>query len=274
MKQSILSRRQFIFGSGAAVFIGAMDAFCVEPKWLRVTNHDVPVANLPKMLDGYRIAQISDAHLRRVGGVEEKIVREIENQNVALVLLTGDIIDDPLRLNVLEEFCHNLHGARRPVLATLGNWEHWCRIPIRTLQEKYRSHRIRLLINESELIDSAIRVAATDDAISGRFLLDKTMRGYTGAAVNLFLTHSPGILDHLPATLGHFDLALAGHTHGGQGRIGPFAPLRPPGSGRFISGWYKVRVGRTYVSCGTGMSMIPARFACRPELPIFSLRQG
>jgi len=274
MNLATLSRRRFIFGGGAAALTAAADAFCLEPRWLRVTEYNVPVAGLPKILDGYHIAQITDAHLRSIGTVEERIVREIENRNVALVVLTGDIVDHSSRLNVLEEFCHDLQGTRRTVLAILGNWEHWAGVPITTLKDKYRSHGIRLLINEAELMDSAISIAATDDAVSGHFSLKKTMLGYTRAAVNLLLTHSPAILDRLPVALGRFDLSLAGHTHGGQGRLGPFAPMRPRGSGRFISGWYEVPIGSAYVSCGTGMSFIPARFSCRPELPIFSLRQG
>jgi len=274
MNRSAFSRRQLLFGSGAAALVAAMDALWVEPKWLRITEHDVPIVNLPKMLDGYRIAHITDAHLKHIGVVEEKIFREIENRDVALVVLTGDMIDDPLRLSVLEEFCHSLQGRRRTVLAILGNWEHQARLSITALHDRYRSHGIRLLINESELINSVICVSATDDAIGGNFLLGKTMRGYSASAVNLFLTHSPGILDYLPAKLGRFDLVLAGHTHGGQGRIGSFVPMLPPGSGRFISGLYQVPIGRAYVSCGTGMSSIPARFDCRPELPIFSLRRG
>jgi predicted MPP superfamily phosphohydrolase len=263
-----------MFGGGAAALVAAMDAFSIEPRWLRVTEHDVAVVQLPKALDGYRIAQITDAHLRDIGSVEERIVREIENRNVDLVVLTGDIINNPSPLNILDEFCHSLHATRRTVLATLGNWEHWTRVDISTLRDKYRSHKIRLLINESALIDSAISVAATDDSTSGHIALERTMLGFAAAAVNLFLTHSPAILDHLPETIGRFDLALAGHTHGGQGRIGRFAPMLPQGSGRFISGWYEVPIGRAYVSCGTGMSAIPARFACRPELPVFTLRQG
>jgi predicted MPP superfamily phosphohydrolase len=51
-------------------------------------------------------------------------------------------------------------------------------------------------------------------------------------------------------------------------------PFRPPGSGRFVSGWYDVPIGRAYVSRGTGLSVVPARFGCRPELPVFTLRQG
>jgi len=112
-----------------------------------------------------------------------------------------------------------------------------------------------------------------DDACTGNALLDKTLDAFSGAEANLFLTHSPGLLDLIPATAGRFDLALAGHTHGGQCRIGPFAPYRPPCSGRFLSGWYEIPAGRAYVSRGTGTSVFPIRIACRPELPIFTLRR-
>jgi|WetSurMetagenome_2_1015567.scaffolds.fasta_scaffold29878_4 uncharacterized protein len=272
-KPSVFSRRNFLFGSGALAAIAAVDAFGIEPNWLRVSEHDVPVANLPKMLDGYKIAQISDAHLRRLGPVEETIIREIRNRNVGLVLLTGDMIDNPARLPVLSEFCANLQGKQRTILAILGNWEHWANIPLAGLQDTYRSHGIKLLVNESQLIDSAIVVAAADDATNGNFSLSRTMRGYSPASVGLFLTHSPLILDRIPAAVGRFDLTLAGHTHGGQCRLGSFVPVLPPGCGRFVSGWYKIPTGRAYISSGTGTSVIPARFACRPELPIFSLRQ-
>jgi hypothetical protein len=274
MKRTILSRRQLLLGGGAAILLAAVDAFGIEPRWLRVTEHDVPVAGLPKILDGYRIAQVTDAHLRQIGVVEETIVREIGQRDVALVLLTGDMIDDPLRLHVLEEFCHDLQSSGRTVLAMLGNWEHWSRVPLSFLRNTYQSQKVNLLINESVLVDSAVCVAATDDSTAGTVSLDRTTRDCTAAAVSLFVTHSPELLDRIPERFGHYHLSLAGHTHGGQGRIGSFAPLCPPGSGRFISGWYQIPIGKAYVSCGTGMSIIPARFACRPELPIFTLRQG
>ena len=70
-------------------------------------------------------------------------------------------------------------------------------------------------------------------------------------------------------------LNLAGHTHGGQVRFGAgLVPFVPPGSGRFVSGWYDTPAGRAYVSRGTGTSILPVRFTCRPELPVFRLRQG
>ncbi len=274
MSQPILSRRKLIVGSGALTLLAAVDAFALEPNWLRVTEHSIPVRGLPRTLDGYQVAQITDAHLRHIGPVEEHIIREIRNREVPLVVLTGDMIDDSSRLHILEEFCSHFRGDQRTVLAALGNWEHWARIPTDRLRSVYQASNVNLLINESIVADSAIRVVVTDDATGGTVRINEAIRDNAARAASLFLTHSPELLDRLPKMIGRFDLVLAGHTHGGQGRLGPFAPMRPPGSGRFISGWYEVPIGRAYVSCGTGTSVVPARFACRPELPIFTLRQG
>ena len=59
------------------------------------------------------------------------------------------------------------------------------------------------------------------------------------------------------------------HTHGGQ--IAPFgwAPLRPPGSGRYVRGWYRDAGIPMYVSRGIGTSIIPARLGNVPEVASF-----
>jgi predicted MPP superfamily phosphohydrolase len=159
------------------------------------------------------------------------------------------------------------------VVATLGNWEHWGEIPVRELARTYADAGARLLVNEAHDWDGSLHVVATDDSTAGN---PKFVRHATRPAhASLFLTHSPHQLDLVPDGFGRFDLALAGHTHGGQIRLGPhFTPALPPGGGRFVAGFYNAGTGRTYVSRGTGTSLIPARFTCRPELPIFSLRQG
>ncbi len=270
----LLSRRKLMQVAGATVVLGAVDAFGLEPHWLRVTEHDVPVPKLSRSLDGFQIAQITDAHLRQIGTVENAIIREIERRQVQLVVLTGDIVDNSHQIEVVREFCNQLIGQDRTLLATLGNWENSGRVSLDLLQRTYRSERTRLLVNEAMVVDSAVSVVATNDAITAPLQLNEALAGRSTAEVSLFLTHSPWILDALPSSIERFDLALAGHTHGGQIRAGSFAPVLPPGSGRFVSGWYDISIGRAYVSCGTGLSVIPARFACRPELPIFTLRQG
>jgi uncharacterized protein len=270
----LVSRRSALLGGGALFTAGAFDALVLEPHWLDVSEHDVAVPGLPRSLDGFTIAQITDAHLTRLGVVEESIVREIERRDVQLVALTGDIVDGVGKLGVLRELCAALTRTRRTVLATLGNWEHWGEVPIAELGSLYSAGGAELLINESRAIGAELSVVATDDSTAGGVALERAMAHRAPAPASLLLTHSPELLDRIPAQSGRFDLALAGHTHGGQITLASHAPLLPPGSGRFVAGWYDVPVGKAYVSRGTGTSIAPARFMCRPELPLFTLRQG
>ncbi len=273
-RQRLITRRRLVAGAGAAAALGVVDAFAIEPNWLDVNEYDVPVPKLPSSLDGFRIAQITDAHLDGLGAVEEAIAREVSRLDVRLVLLTGDIINDVFGFPILGEFCRALSGRGRSLVATFGNWEHWGKIPPDKLGEAFAAAGVTLLANDAVTIESALGIVATDDSLNGKDRIADSLSKRPNAPVSLFLTHCPELFDRVPASAGRFDLSLAGHTHGGQARVGPLAPFLPPGSGRFVSGWYDIGLGRAYVSRGTGTSIAPARFACRPELPVFTLRRA
>lgn len=274
LSPKVLSRRNLI---GAAVGVGgcaALDSFALEPNWLEVTRHDVAVPGLPRHLVGFTIAHITDAHLTVLGTVEDAIAEAVRKENVQLVALTGDIIDGVHRLRLLEEFCWALRGNARTIVATLGNWEHWGEIPLSDLHASYARSGVQLLVNDFRILADGVQVSATDDDTGGEVDLEQTLGNITADA-KILLTHSPGLLDSMPRQIGPFAVTLAGHTHGGQIRLGSgLVPFVPPGSGRFVSGWYQLPMGPAYVSRGTGTSIVPARFACRPELPIYRLQRA
>jgi predicted MPP superfamily phosphohydrolase len=80
-----------------------------------------------------------------------------------------------------------------------------------------------------------------------------------------------GILDGPTVDLAPYrpQWMLAGHTHGGQIRPFGWAPFRPRGSGRYVSGWYRNPEPPMYVSRGLGTSIVRARHRSVPELPVF-----
>jgi predicted MPP superfamily phosphohydrolase len=144
-------------------------------------------------------------------------------------------------------------------------------VPLVDLEKTYKSAGVKLLVNDGVTLAEGLHVFGTDDSTAGDPRLESLHRRPRDAT--LLLTHSPQFLDvlaHGPGSL----LAVSGHTHGGQVRLGRAVPFLPPGSGRFVNGWYDISAGRAYVSRGTGTSIAPVRFTCRPELPIFTLRHG
>jgi len=66
--------------------------------------------------------------------------------------------------------------------------------------------------------------------------------------------------------------SMAGHTHGGQIAIANKAIFTPPGSGRFVAGWYMTPWGELYVSKGVGTSVLPMRIGARPEIAVFEMK--
>lgn len=270
------TRRTFLAGTAALAGAGALDAFVVEPRWLEITRHSVPVAGLSRALEGMTLAQITDAHLVRLGRVERAIIQTVRSENVKLVVMTGDIVDQSASLPLLAELVSGLRGAGAEVVATLGNWEHWAGFVAAGLASEYRRFGARLLVDSAVEI-AGVTLAGTDDGYAGAPRWERTLGELAslGAAAPLVLaTHSPAMFDAVPREAPRFDLGLAGHTHGGQLAIGGYKPLVPPGSGRFVAGWYETPHGRAYVSRGTGTSVVPARFMCRPELPLFRLQRA
>lgn len=223
--------------------------------------------SLPTSLSGFTVAQITDAHLTRLGHLESTILQAIRSASPQLIVLTGDLIDSLDHAGVLAELCAELSRTGAQVVATLGNWEHWGHIHRADLRRLYRRSNTTLLVDQwLEL--GGLSLYASDDSTGGTPSAIATP--LEGDRPRILLTHSPAFVDDYALAV-DFDLALAGHTHGGQITAAGLAPVTPPGSGRFVAGWYDTPAGRLYVSRGTGTSLVPARFLCRPELPLFEL---
>src|SRR2546426_11895951 len=71
----------------------------IEPTWLEVNSLVIPIAGLPKPLDGLRIAHLSDFHLKR--RLDPSYIRHsVELANAfepTLIALTGDFVHKGFR---------------------------------------------------------------------------------------------------------------------------------------------------------------------------------
>ena len=135
---------------------------------------------------------------------------------------------------------------------------------------------INLLINQNTKIDvngTALHIAGTDYVWLGAPDPIRTLKGIPQEAPVVALVHEPDYFDTMRAVR-LIDLQLSGHTHGGQCRI-PFigyAPVKVKYGENYEYGYYQDDDSQLFVSRGTGTSRIRVRFACPPELAIFTLR--
>lgn len=95
------------------------------------------------------------------------------------------------------------------------------------------------------------------------------------AVLRLGLVHAPYLRGLHAFDRAGFDLALAGHTHGGQLAVPGWGALvsnsdLPPSQAKGSS-WFGAEL-RLHVSAGLGHSIYaPIRFACRPELSVLDI---
>lgn len=245
----------------AACVLGGYATF-IEPKRLEVT-HQTFVGKVRKPL---RIAHIADLHTRGFGPRERTLVVMLQRENPDLIVITGDVVDKGT-LAPARDLIANL-SAPLGVWVVRGNWERW------TVQEDERAFYAGLgakfLENAGALAREDLWIAGLDDPSAGTPDLARALTGAPLDAFKLVLMHAP---DYFAQVGGRFDLALAGHTHGGQVVLPLVGPLwLPEGGRRYVRGFYSQNGSHLYVSRGIGTSIAPVRFNCRPELAIIDLK--
>ena len=247
-------------------------AFYVEPAWLEVTTHRIGTPPVEVI----KVAHLSDLHLQEIGAYETRVIATIRQLDPDLMILSGDVIDKPDKLPVVEEFLSKLSGKR--IVATLGNWEYWSKVDLIALRDIYTRHNVSLLVNAQEtmtLKGRGIRIFGLDDFTAGSPRLN-LLHAPLPTEIAILVEHSPGFFSNSHVVRSatnppRFQLCLSGHTHAGQVAFFGIPLWTPRGSGEFTAGLYETRYCPMYVSRGIGTSLLPVRFGARPELAVFEL---
>lgn len=246
-------------------------ALWIEPNWIKINQYTL---NPHTEEQRVRVVQLSDLHLRKIGRREASIIQSLTLLKPDLIILSGDVIDRPDTLPILDDFLTALGPV--PKVAVLGNWEYWATVDLQALRKLYEEkHHTTLLINERVTFDlhsTSLEITGLDDFTAGHPKL-KSAQALSDAKLSLLIQHSPGWFDQ-PIAMQHklkFDLCLSGHTHGGQITLFGLPIWHPQGSGTFSSGFYEHPLCTLYVSQGIGTSILPARFGARPEIAVFNL---
>lgn len=242
--------------------LAALDALFIEPYWIQVTRSSV-AGRVPAPL---KIALLTDLHTSHLGFRERRLLKLLDKEQPDVVVITGDTISGRKSCINTAALLKKLH-APLGVWLVRGNWEN--SYPCRQERRFYDSVGVHLLLNESTEIRSGIWLVGLDDPASGWPRLSNALANVPADDYRIALFHSP---DYFARSAGRYDLALAGHSHGGQVRIPFFKPFwLPPGVGPYVGGWFEQDGSRLYVSRGIGTTFLPIRFFCRPELAIITV---
>lgn len=239
-------------------------AYKIEPNRLIVREKTVEAAvDAP-----VKIVFWSDLHLGEWYTQEklEQIVEKINAQQADLVIFGGDFFNHyaaDQELLSLEEIAGELQKIEAPLgkYAVWGNHDYGGG-SYAVYPEVMEAGGFVLLKNERiELPEQNLRLYGLDDLQWG----DAQQGDFSGEWVDLLITHEPDAVDRF--ALDGAELAMAGHSHGGQVRLPVITEqVLPPGGKKYVWGWYEVERTRLLVSCGLGMTKLPLRFGCPPEI--------
>ena len=274
------SRREFLRFTGAMlppVFTFSLTGIAMaQLNNVRVRRFVLPIATLPKELDGITIAQVSDMHVGRFtnGEVLQKMVRMVNEMRADLVLLTGDLINDALAdLDTGLELARALE-ARFGLAIIEGNHD-LIENPAE-FEKRVRASGIPFLLDESTIIDvhgfpvQLLGLSWTrgrDAAIAAA--VHKLLERRDPDAFPILMAHHPHAFD--AAADAGLPLTLSGHTHGGQLMLNEQLGFGPA-LFRYWSGLYEREQSKLIVSNGVG-NWFPLRVNAPAEIVHLTLRR-
>ncbi|HJG85480.1 metallophosphoesterase [Pseudoflavonifractor capillosus] len=251
----------------------------------RIQTETITAASdrLPAGFDGYRIVQISDLHGKEFGEDNHILLEKTAELEPDLIAITGDVIDDPDQMGILEPLARGL-AAIAPTFYVTGNHE-WAIREAATVKSLMEEYGVTVLSNEYLKLErggDTIVLAGIDDP-NGPYdqKTPEELSGEIHAALGdpyvLLLAHR----NEYYQVYGQcgFDLTLCGHVHGGLIRL-PFTDgLVDNTRRRFFpthtAGLYPLDGGGTLmVSRGLGNGGISFRLFNRPHLPVIVLKAG
>jgi len=273
-----MNRRTFLKSAVAGAVVLGTTSVCygfAEAGNVQIVRKTVTLPNLPKAFDGTTVAFLTDIHHGPYVSLDfvASVVRATKMLQPDLIIHGGDYI---LRSAEYTRPCFEVFSALRAplgVYGVLGNHDHWH--ALQTTQEAMRASGITELTNCGVWLtkgNSRLRLCGVDDLMRGEPTIVPALGDTTVNDACILVSHNPDFAETIRDT--RVGLVLSGHTHGGQVNVpnmrNPFIPSQY--GDKYRAGLCDAPATRVYVSRGLGVTGIPVRYNCPPELTLLTLR--
>jgi len=268
-------------------------SYFIEPNRLELNKYVVH----DEQLKGIKIVFASDFHVKPYGQKRlDRIVQTINSENPDLVLSVGDYVCGHTRHSTMpiEDIAKTLGKVKTKYgfYTSLGNHDGWYDPAEITMN--LEENGIKVLANSNVQINikgQKLYIAGIEDYDTGNPEIYKALNG-VGVDENgeynepvIMLSHSPDLFPKMPTAI---TLMLAGHCHGGQIRIPFLGPIFTASQyhDKYSKGWkqeyhreliktdtskpikLQKHIKTLFVTRGIGVSILPFRFNCVPEVNV------
>ncbi|MGO4694552.1 metallophosphoesterase [Paenibacillus sp. 2TAB26] len=281
-----MSRRTFLkkslhvtLGLMGTAGLSGVYSHLVEPYWIEVKQVKVAIPKLPASFNSFRIVHFSDLHLGFHSKPEllTELAEQVRQAKPDLICFTGDLLDQSTAyMPEAVAFLSKLSKLQAPFgqYAVLGNHDAFGNR--RAVTMGLSKAGFHVLDNQHVPLtkgSAQLYIAGVDDPMVGHPNIDQALQGIPDGSSTILLAHEPDFADEYARY--PVDLQLSGHSHGGQVRIPLVGALyTPPYGSKYTAGLYQVPSSKlqVYTTRGIGMTRIPVRFHCRPELTVLTLK--
>ncbi len=234
---------------------------------------ELQLKSLPARFEGCKILFITDMHIGGIDCLAERIIRIAGQVEYDYCILGGDYTYslDANNKVMRQQLCKVIEFLveKSQVFGILGNHDEY------RIAEVLDGLGLNMLINEHVCLEregDKLYLAGVDDCYFFRAAeLEEAAASVPDDAFKILLSHSPDL--YKQAAQAGYSLYLAGHTHGGQiclpGEIAVITHAHVPRN--MIKGRWKYGSMVGYTSCGAGVTLVPARFFCQPEVVLLTL---
>lgn len=256
----------------------------ISTKKLEVKEYRILNEKFIDQLHGYKIAHISDIHYGKTTNKEdlEKIVDKINLTKPNILIFTGDLIDKDTTFTdqMKEEIEICLSKLNPSILKYAIKGEDDVKIDnyglimensgFISLDNKYDT----LYLNQTDYILLA-GISTQKENNSVDSYLEKVDKYFQDNKENkpiysILMMHEPDMIER--ANISNFDLALAGHSHGGQVKLPFIGSIRyPKYAQKYHEDYQKIDGVDFYITSGIGTTTYAFRFLNAPSFNLYRI---
>ena len=293
-----ISRESFLtqLGLGAAGLTFA--SFLYGVTWgkyaFRVEQIKVPIPNLPSAFNGFRMVQISDAHLGSFVDTPRPVLEALEGINALkpdVILFTGDLVNT--HADEAEPWIEAFRGLHAPLgkFSIMGNHDYADYGPFEEFEREASRKRIKeihaeMLLNEHHHFErEGERIALIGVENWGKGFrrsgdLSAAMKGSDAEDLcAILMSHDPTHWEEeVMNGKAPIELTLSGHTHGMQFGIEiPWLGIKwSPSQWRYSrwAGLYEEASQLLHINRGFGVLGFHGRVGMPPEITVLEIEQA